>query len=63
MGTSTNGQVNGTVSMAGALTGFTGVGGNGQVVGIMNNQLNTLSFGVGGPTAGIFPVNSTLINP
>jgi hypothetical protein len=63
MGTSTNGQVNGTVSMAGALTGFTGVGGNGQVVGIMNNQLNTLAFGVGGPTAGIFPVNSTLINP
>jgi hypothetical protein len=46
MGTSSNGNVNVDVSMTDVLKDFTGVGHNGQVVGLMNNQMNGLSFAV-----------------
>jgi hypothetical protein len=46
MGTSNNGLVDPPVTMSNALTGFTGVGANGQILGTMNHQLNVVSFAV-----------------
>jgi hypothetical protein len=47
LGDSTNGSVNVEASMSDVLNGYTGVGQNAQVIGIMNSQHNALSFSVG----------------